>query len=140
MFGGRSIIDPDGFPFSAKQTALLERLTPRSEGGPNPNTDPSQENENPYSDPDKLSPEQKKEIAAAKEKALQTFGTSGVLPLGYFTGAWDWCICHPGHSQRGASAANHGATQRDQIHPQRNRPTAQERAPANQYILLPPQR
>ena len=69
MFGGRSIIDPDGFPFSAKQTALLERLTPRSEGGPNPNTDPSQENENPYSDPDKLSPEQKKEIAAAKEKA-----------------------------------------------------------------------
>ena len=69
MFGGRSIIDPDGFPFSAKQTALLERLTPRSEGGPNPNTDPAQENENPYSDPDKLSPEQKKEIAAAKEKA-----------------------------------------------------------------------
>jgi chemotaxis protein MotB len=47
MFGGRSIIDPDGFPFAAKQTALLERLTPRSEGGPNPNTDPSQENENP---------------------------------------------------------------------------------------------
>ena len=69
MFGGRSIIDPDGFPFSAKQTALLERLTPRSEGGPNPSTDPGQENENPYSDPDKLTQEQKKEIAAAKEKA-----------------------------------------------------------------------
>jgi chemotaxis protein MotB len=69
MFGGRSIIDPDGFPFSAKQTALLERLTPRSEGGPNPSTDPSQENENPYSDPDKLTQEQKKEVAAAKEKA-----------------------------------------------------------------------
>ena len=69
MFGGRSIIDPDGFPFAAKQTALLERLTPRSEGGPNPSTDPGQENENPYSDPDKLTQEQKKEIAAAKEKA-----------------------------------------------------------------------
>ena len=69
MFGGRRIIDPDGFPFAAKQTALLERLTPRSEGGPNPSTDPGQENENPYSDPDKLTQEQKKEIAAAKEKA-----------------------------------------------------------------------
>jgi chemotaxis protein MotB len=69
MFGGRSIIDPDGFPFSAKQTGLLERLTPRSEGGPNPSTDPGQENENPYSDPDKLTQEQKKEVAAAKEKA-----------------------------------------------------------------------
>jgi len=69
MFGGRSIIDPDGFPFAAKQTALLERLTPRSEGGPNPSTDPGQENENPYSDPDKLTQEQKKEVAAAKEKA-----------------------------------------------------------------------
>ena len=69
MFGGRSIIDPDGFPFAAKQTALLERLTPRSEGGPNPSTDPGQENENPYSDPDKLTQEQKKEIAAAKEKS-----------------------------------------------------------------------
>jgi len=69
MFGGCSIIDPDGFPFSAKQTALLERLTPRSEGGPNPSTDPGQENENPYSDPDKLTQEQKKEVAAAKEKA-----------------------------------------------------------------------
>jgi len=33
LLGGRSIIDPDGFPFTAKQTALLERLTPESEGG-----------------------------------------------------------------------------------------------------------
>ncbi len=69
ILGGRSIIDPDGFPFAAKQTALLERLTPRSEGGPNPSTDPGQENENPYSDPDKLTPEQKKEVAAAQERA-----------------------------------------------------------------------
>ena len=69
ILGGRSIIDPDGFPFAAKQTALLERLTPRSEGGPNPSTEPGPENENPYSDPDKLTAEQKKEVAAAQEKA-----------------------------------------------------------------------
>ena len=68
ILGGRSIIDPDGFPFAAKQTALLERLTPRSEGGPNPSTDPGQENNNPYSDPDKLSEEQKKQIAAQQEQ------------------------------------------------------------------------
>jgi chemotaxis protein MotB len=33
LLGGRSVIDPDGFPFTAKQTALLERLTPESQGG-----------------------------------------------------------------------------------------------------------
>ena len=34
MFGGKSIIDTDGFPFTAKQTAMLERLTPQAQGGP----------------------------------------------------------------------------------------------------------
>ena len=70
-FGGRSIIDPDGFPFAAKQTGLLERLTPRSEGGPNPNTEPGKENENPYSEEQngKLTEEQRKEIAAQQEQA-----------------------------------------------------------------------
>jgi chemotaxis protein MotB len=34
LLGGRSIVDPDGFPFTAKQTAMLERLTPRAKGGP----------------------------------------------------------------------------------------------------------
>jgi chemotaxis protein MotB len=63
VLGGRSIIDPDAFPYAARQTGLLERLTPRSEGGPNPDTDPGPENENP-ADPDKLTPEQKKQIAA----------------------------------------------------------------------------
>jgi len=63
VLGGRSIIDPDAFPYAACQTGLLERLTPRSEGGPNPDTDPGPENENP-ADPDKLTPEQKKQIAA----------------------------------------------------------------------------
>jgi chemotaxis protein MotB len=64
VLGGRSIIDPDAFPYAARQTGLLERLTPRSEGGPNPDTDPGPENENPAPDPDKLTQEQKKQIAA----------------------------------------------------------------------------
>jgi chemotaxis protein MotB len=34
LFGGKSIIDTDGFPFTAKQTAMLERLTPQAQGGP----------------------------------------------------------------------------------------------------------
>jgi chemotaxis protein MotB len=40
MLGGRSVIDPDGFPFSAKQTNALNMVTPRSQGGPTEN-DPS---------------------------------------------------------------------------------------------------
>ena len=40
MLGGSSIIDPEGFPFSAKQTGLLNMVTPRSQGGPTEN-DPS---------------------------------------------------------------------------------------------------
>ena len=51
MLGGRSVIDPDGFPFSAKQTAAMERVTPRSQGGPTEN-DPApnaQERNNPES-------------------------------------------------------------------------------------------
>ena len=89
VLGGRSIIDPDGFPFSAKQTGLLERLTPKSEGGPNPDTAPGPENENEYSkpkkdsdktdqmsdktsdktaDPSQLTDEEKKEIAAEQDE------------------------------------------------------------------------
>ena len=40
MFGGSSIIDPDGTPFRAKQTNMLNIVTPRSQGGPTEN-DPS---------------------------------------------------------------------------------------------------
>ena len=53
VLGGRSIIDPDAFPYAARQTGLLERLTPKSEGGPNPDTDPGPENENEAKDPSK---------------------------------------------------------------------------------------
>ena len=34
IMGGRSIIDPDGFPYTAKKTAALKMVTPRSDGGP----------------------------------------------------------------------------------------------------------
>ena len=46
LFGGTSIIDPDGFPFTAKQTALLERLTPQSQGGPGADNGSSKEENN----------------------------------------------------------------------------------------------
>jgi chemotaxis protein MotB len=83
VLGGRSIIDPDAFPYAMRQTGLLERLTPRSEGGPNPDTDPGPENENEAkdpstgkgegkaeggSDPNQLTKEQRKEIAEQQDK------------------------------------------------------------------------
>ena len=40
MLGGSSVIDTDGFPFQAKQTNMLNMVTPRSQGGPTEN-DPS---------------------------------------------------------------------------------------------------
>jgi len=46
LFGGTSIIDPDGFPFTAKQTALLERLTPQAQGGPAADSGSSKEENN----------------------------------------------------------------------------------------------
>ena len=46
LLGGRSIVDPDGFPFTAKQTAMLERLTPRAQGGPSTDQGASQEEQN----------------------------------------------------------------------------------------------
>ena len=45
LFGGKSIIDPDGFPYTAKQTAMMQMVTPRSEGGPTEN-EPSPNSEN----------------------------------------------------------------------------------------------
>ncbi len=46
LFGGKSIIDPEGFPFTAKQTALLERMTPQAQGGPGESFGSSQEENN----------------------------------------------------------------------------------------------
>ncbi len=67
MFGGRSIIDPDGFPYSAKQTALMEMLTPRSQGGPTEN-DPAPNSEE-RSDPTSMSEVQKKQLAEPADQA-----------------------------------------------------------------------
>jgi chemotaxis protein MotB len=67
MLGGRSVIDPDGFPFSSKQTAAMERVTPRSQGGPTEN-DPSP-NAQERSNPESLSDEQKKQVAEQQDKA-----------------------------------------------------------------------
>ena len=67
ILGGRSIIDPDGFPFSAKQTAAMERLTPRSEGGPTEN-DPSP-NSTERANPDVVSEAEKKQIIEEADKA-----------------------------------------------------------------------
>ena len=46
LFGGKSIVDPEGFPFTAKQTAMLERLTPQAQGGPDESFGSSQEENN----------------------------------------------------------------------------------------------
>jgi len=46
LLGGKSVIDPDGFPFSAKQTGLFERLTPQSRGGPGADDGSSKEDAN----------------------------------------------------------------------------------------------
>jgi len=67
MLGGRSVIDPDGFPFAAKQTAAMERVTPRSQGGPTEN-DPSPNSEE-RNNPEALTEAEKKQIAEQKDKA-----------------------------------------------------------------------
>jgi len=33
LLGGSSVVDVDGFPFTARQSSLLERLTPQAQGG-----------------------------------------------------------------------------------------------------------
>jgi len=80
MFGGKSIIDPeDGFPFTAKQTALLERLTPQAQGGPNADNGASQEDNNkegpqddaPNGNAGKSSKQQDKENYDKLEKELK---------------------------------------------------------------------
>jgi chemotaxis protein MotB len=67
MLGGRSVIDPDGFPFASKQTAAMERVTPRSQGGPTEN-DPSPNSEE-RNNPESLTEAEKKQIAEQKDKA-----------------------------------------------------------------------
>jgi chemotaxis protein MotB len=67
LLGGRSIIDPDGLPFSSKQTATMERVTPRSQGGPTEN-DPAP-NAQERNNPESLNEDQKKQVAEQQDKA-----------------------------------------------------------------------
>jgi chemotaxis protein MotB len=67
ILGGKSIIDTDGFPYTARQTAPLERLTPRSEGGPTEN-DPSPNSENAR-DNEQVSQIEKQKIVEEADKA-----------------------------------------------------------------------
>ena len=70
ILGGKSIIDTDGFPFSAKQTAAMERLTPKSEGGPTANDpNPNSTERSDPSDPSKMSEDEKKAIAEQQDQA-----------------------------------------------------------------------
>jgi len=67
LFGGRSIIDPDGFPYTAKQTAMMQMVTPRSEGGPTEN-EPSPNSENAR-DNDSQSKTEQKQATEETDKA-----------------------------------------------------------------------
>lgn len=69
LLGGQSIIDTDGFPYSAKQTALLERLTPQSEGGPNPDTSPVEHKKEDPLDP--FQPSQQENSRAGPDSSLE---------------------------------------------------------------------
>jgi len=67
MLGGSSIIDTEGFPFTARQTALFERVTPRSEGGPTVN-DPSTNSETAR-DTSSMTKDQQKEVIEQADNA-----------------------------------------------------------------------
>ena len=79
MFGGASIVDTDGFPFSAKQTGMLERLTPQAQGGPSDGTGASKEDVNregpqedsPRSEPGSSSKRQEKSEAEFEQMAKE---------------------------------------------------------------------
>jgi chemotaxis protein MotB len=69
ILGGSSIIDPDGFPFSSKQTAAMERVTPKSEGGPTENDpNPNSTERSDPSDPSKMSEEDRKKVAEQQDQ------------------------------------------------------------------------
>ena len=69
MFGGRSIIDPDAIPDTPSQSSLMERVTPRSEAGPDNDQGKSKQDKSQQTKDSKtLTEEQKREIAAQAEK------------------------------------------------------------------------
>ncbi len=79
MFGGASVVDTEGFPFSAKQTGILERLTPQAQGGPSDGFGSSKEDINkegpqedtPKSEPGSSSKKQDKSEAQFEQMAKE---------------------------------------------------------------------
>jgi chemotaxis protein MotB len=72
LLGGKSVIDPDGFPFTAKQTAILERLTPQAQGGPNVDAGSSQQ-ENNKEGPQEESPNAEPGKAGQRQQDKENF-------------------------------------------------------------------
>jgi len=67
LLGGKSITDPDGSPYTAEQTAMMQMVTPRTEGGPTEN-EPSPNSENAR-DNDSQSKTEQKQATEAADKA-----------------------------------------------------------------------
>ena len=65
--GGNSLMDPDGFPNTAKRTSFMERETPRSEGGQSKDSGTSKDELNDKN-PSELSEEERQKIAAEADK------------------------------------------------------------------------
>ena len=69
MFGGRSFIDPEGIPSPPMQRALMERVSPRAEAGPDTDQGSSPSDKSKISkDAKNLNEEQKRQIATEAEK------------------------------------------------------------------------
>jgi len=65
--GGNSLMDPDGFPNTAKRTSFMERDTPQSEAGQTKDNGTSK-NELNDKNPSELSEEERQKIAAEADK------------------------------------------------------------------------
>ena len=68
MFGGRSIIDPETLPMDPKQQALIERVTPRAEGGKGEDAGTSPDDKPNPKYGKNLSEEEKQKIAEQAER------------------------------------------------------------------------
>jgi chemotaxis protein MotB len=68
MFGGRSIIDPETLPMDPKQQALIERVSPRAEGGKGEDAGTSPDDKPNPQYGKNLTEEQKQKIAEQAER------------------------------------------------------------------------
>ena len=67
-FGGRSIVDPESLPSEPKQKSLMERVTPRSEGGTGEDRGSSPDDKPHPKYGKNLTEEEKQQIAAQAER------------------------------------------------------------------------